>query len=208
MPRAAKRLSALQVDQVSSVRVKKSHKKKRAPALVSAAPPPLGQTEEPMWRSANGRVLRVRDMDTNHLKNSIAYVLRNLEVLHTREIHRKRYWQEQNGSENADEFLFDYPNPIDYANGRYHLKLMIDTVDKRAEEERKVVNELLANVNLDTKKGPFARTELETILLDALIEAAAFLDYCGYGDKWERGCAEEAGLPMKISKAIAMAEAS
>ena len=46
-------------------------------------------------------------------------------------------------------------------------------------------------------------TSLEARLLDALIDAAAQLDYCGYGDKWERECAEASGLQKKVEEAIA-----
>ncbi len=43
-------------------------------------------------------------------------------------------------------------------------------------------------------------------LLEALIDAKEHLEYCGYGDKWERECAESEGLEDKINKAIAKAE--
>ncbi len=42
-------------------------------------------------------------------------------------------------------------------------------------------------------------------LLDALKDAEDHLEYCGYGDKWERECAREDGLAEKIEKAIAKA---
>jgi len=42
-------------------------------------------------------------------------------------------------------------------------------------------------------------------LLEALEAASTHLDYCGYGDKWERECAEELGLEEKISAAIVAA---
>jgi hypothetical protein len=46
-------------------------------------------------------------------------------------------------------------------------------------------------------------SSLEALLLDALIDAGAHLDYCGYGDSWERECAVHAKLPKKIEAAIA-----
>lgn len=48
-------------------------------------------------------------------------------------------------------------------------------------------------------------TDLEKILLEALIKAKEHLEYCGYGDKWERECAEAANLPVVIDIAIATA---
>lgn len=40
------------------------------------------------------------------------------------------------------------------------------------------------------------------ILREALKAAIDHLEYCGYGDSWERECAEESGLPNKLSKAM------
>ena len=39
-------------------------------------------------------------------------------------------------------------------------------------------------------------------LLEALKAASDHLDYCGYGDSWERECAVEAGLKKQIAAAI------
>jgi len=39
-------------------------------------------------------------------------------------------------------------------------------------------------------------------LLEALQEASDHLDYIGYGDSYERECAESSGLESKISNAI------
>lgn len=50
-------------------------------------------------------------------------------------------------------------------------------------------------------------TELETTLVEALRAASEHLDYCGYGDKWERECAKEAKLEKKISDALDAADA-
>jgi hypothetical protein len=44
------------------------------------------------------------------------------------------------------------------------------------------------------------------VLAEALQEAAQHLDYCGYGDKWERECAYEAKLPQKIEAALQLVE--
>jgi len=41
-----------------------------------------------------------------------------------------------------------------------------------------------------------------TILREALEAAQEHLDYCGYGDSWERECAEISGLPTQIEKAL------
>jgi hypothetical protein len=42
-------------------------------------------------------------------------------------------------------------------------------------------------------------------LLAALEAARDHLDYCGYGDSWERECARAANLPTMIDNAIAKA---
>ncbi len=39
-------------------------------------------------------------------------------------------------------------------------------------------------------------------LLEALKAASEHLDYCGYGDSWERECAVAAGLEKQIAAAI------
>lgn len=49
-------------------------------------------------------------------------------------------------------------------------------------------------------------TDLEKLLLEALKEARDHLEYCGYGDKWERECAQEAKLSQKIDAAVVAAE--
>jgi hypothetical protein len=45
-------------------------------------------------------------------------------------------------------------------------------------------------------------TPLETKLLEALEAASEHLDYCGYGDRWERECAKERKLEQQIAEAI------
>lgn len=47
---------------------------------------------------------------------------------------------------------------------------------------------------------------LERQLYEALELAAAHLDYCGYGDAWERECASAAKLDEKIAAALARGE--
>lgn len=54
--------------------------------------------------------------------------------------------------------------------------------------------------------GEDAMTDLEKTLLEALKKAEAHLDYIGYGDSWERGCAEEAHLEETIKEAIRQGE--
>ena len=53
------------------------------------------------------------------------------------------------------------------------------------------------------KRGsPVAQSKIERTLLRALKKAFDHLEYCGYGDKWERECAMEEELPKLIEKAI------
>jgi hypothetical protein len=40
------------------------------------------------------------------------------------------------------------------------------------------------------------------ILGEALLEAQEHLEYCGYGDSWERECAMSSGLPETIDSAV------
>ena len=42
------------------------------------------------------------------------------------------------------------------------------------------------------------------LLHEALTAASDHLDYCGYGDEWERECAEGDKLPTKIETALAL----
>jgi hypothetical protein len=46
--------------------------------------------------------------------------------------------------------------------------------------------------------------ELIKVLGEALQEAADHLDYCGYGDSWERECAVDNGVTERIDKAVAI----
>lgn len=43
-------------------------------------------------------------------------------------------------------------------------------------------------------------------LLSALIEASDHLDYCGYGDSYERECARDSNLEATIEVAISNAQ--
>ena len=45
-------------------------------------------------------------------------------------------------------------------------------------------------------------------LVEALKDAESHLDYCGYGDRWERECAESSKLSGKIAEALNAAEAA
>jgi len=49
------------------------------------------------------------------------------------------------------------------------------------------------------------REDLPKMLAEALRDAADHLEYCGYGDRWERECARDAGLPKKIEEALSLA---
>ena len=51
-----------------------------------------------------------------------------------------------------------------------------------------------------------AKDKLIAELLEALEDAQEHLDYCGWGDKYERDCAREEGLPKKIEEAIRKAK--
>jgi hypothetical protein len=42
-------------------------------------------------------------------------------------------------------------------------------------------------------------------LVEALQDAEGHLEYCGYGDRYERECAEESKLPEKIAAALDLA---
>ncbi len=47
------------------------------------------------------------------------------------------------------------------------------------------------------------RLEREVTLLRTALQAASdHLDYCGYGDKWERECAQESKLPENIARVL------
>ena len=47
-----------------------------------------------------------------------------------------------------------------------------------------------------------ATEEIIQELVDALEEAKEHLDYCGYGDSWERECAEASKLEETIDSAL------
>lgn len=57
-----------------------------------------------------------------------------------------------------------------------------------------------------TKSVKRPATPIESSLYAALQNASFHLDYCGYGDRWERECAEEQGLRKVISAALNQAE--
>lgn len=45
------------------------------------------------------------------------------------------------------------------------------------------------------------------LLRDALKESKEHHVYCGWGDSWERDCANSARLPEKVDEALAKADA-
>ncbi len=47
-----------------------------------------------------------------------------------------------------------------------------------------------------------SKDELIRTLGEALCKASDHLDYCGYGDNWERECAVEQGLEEEIEGAV------
>lgn len=49
-------------------------------------------------------------------------------------------------------------------------------------------------------------TDLEEKLRDTLQDASDHLDYVGYGDSWERSCAEESKLSDRIAATLKEAE--
>lgn len=63
---------------------------------------------------------------------------------------------------------------------------------------------------IELKAGGLFVMEDNSVLYDRLIKQSAValkdawdhLDYCGYGDSWERGCAKEQGLAIQIAAAI------
>lgn len=46
------------------------------------------------------------------------------------------------------------------------------------------------------------------VLLTTLKDAQAHLEYCSYGDNWERECARDAKLPERIAKAVEIGDQS
>ncbi len=49
---------------------------------------------------------------------------------------------------------------------------------------------------------PVVSSQVAQMTFTALAEASSHLDYCGYGDRWERECANHAKLPEKIEAAL------
>jgi len=48
--------------------------------------------------------------------------------------------------------------------------------------------------------------KLINTLYEALRDAEQHLEYCGYGDRYERECARDEKLPEKIRKALELVE--
>lgn len=55
-------------------------------------------------------------------------------------------------------------------------------------------------------KIKFVMIEIIELLARALKESQDHLEYCGYGDAWERECAEESGLEETINHALVVAD--
>ena len=53
---------------------------------------------------------------------------------------------------------------------------------------------------------PMPSREVVQTLLEALEQAIQHLEYCGYGDTWERSCALEEKLPAKLAHALKVGE--
>ena len=49
--------------------------------------------------------------------------------------------------------------------------------------------------------------QVTKLLYEALKDAQEHLEYCGYGDNYERECARDEGLPEKIAEALHAYEA-
>ncbi len=56
-----------------------------------------------------------------------------------------------------------------------------------------------AMITIDTRITP---EELIKILGVALTEARDHLEYCGYGDSWERECALDGGMDKRLDEAV------
>lgn len=58
---------------------------------------------------------------------------------------------------------------------------------------------------MKTAHTPNSWTALEQTLFNALVAAQQHLEYCGYGDKWERDIAKAKKLPEQVETALAKA---
>lgn len=56
-----------------------------------------------------------------------------------------------------------------------------------------------------TKHYPI-RTDLEEQLFNVLTDAEQHLEYCGWGDSWERECAYDSKLPDRVTAALKAAD--
>lgn len=71
--------------------------------------------------------------------------------------------------------------------------------DTREFEREKITAEWTGGVSEEEHKA--LRIQLHEAML-LLAEARDHLEYCGYGDRWERECAREAELPQRLDAYI------
>lgn len=100
--------------------------------------------------------------------------------------------------------------------GRQWLDAYQETVDQKSragrDMERIYGKALIANLVrvVDTLRleptWPRANHAALDALAQALKAAQAHLEYCGYGDSWERECAKAVGLEQKIADALSAYE--
>jgi len=57
---------------------------------------------------------------------------------------------------------------------------------------------------LEAEKQLAAKDAVIAKLEDALYAASRHLNYCGWGDSWERECADEQGIPEQVEQALAI----
>lgn len=79
-----------------------------------------------------------------------------------------------------------FQNQYEFMRNWFNLKLRMENFMSQAKEEKEM--------------------NLNEPLFEVLKAARDHLDYCGYGDKWEREVAIAANLPQRIEEAIKRAE--
>lgn len=84
-------------------------------------------------------------------------------------------------------------------NDENQLGLLLSEITEERQEEKRAIKSL--TTERDAHKAQSDR------LREALEDAKKHLDYCGYGDKWERECAKSEKLPQKIEAALAAMQA-
>lgn len=86
-----------------------------------------------------------------------------------------------------------------------------EEVESWPEWKRNVIGAFISKQHQADPAKPAAPTTDEllkiiTTLYDALSEAKAHLDYCGYGDSWERECARTQNIEGHINEALEAAK--